>query len=68
MAGRELKRISTPGRDVVIYADDFGAVILAVELNGGPSVVALLEVEHVDQLAGALSNWLGVSPFSDRRG
>jgi hypothetical protein len=61
---RELKRIKTPGRDVVVSADDFGAVILAVELIGGPAVVALLEQEDVDQLAGALSSWLGISPFS----
>jgi hypothetical protein len=65
MTRRELKRITTPGRDVVVYADDFGAIILAIELrNGGPTVVALLEQEDVDQLAGSLSNWLGASPFS----
>jgi hypothetical protein len=61
---RELKRIKTPGRDVVVSADDFGAIILSIELTRGPTVVALLEQEDVDQLAGTLSNWLGVSPFS----
>lgn len=67
MADRELKRITTPGRDVVLSTDDFGAVILSIELHhGGPKVVALLEVEDVDQLAGSLLNWLGVSPFSAR--
>lgn len=66
MADLELKRITTPGRDVVVYADNFGAVILAIELREGPNVVALLEQADVDQLAGALSNWLGVSPFSPR--
>lgn len=62
MTLREFGRISTPGRDVVVSGDAaLGQVILAIEVYGAPpvSVVALLDVPDVAQLAELLTAWVG---------